>query len=95
MYASFHRNLIISVVVVSLLHLLVFVGGVYVIFQLNILPDVLGDLAEPLPRWLLVLSTPEPGFLRSIAMAGIACVLVFAVLANLGVRKLYRRTDSA
>jgi hypothetical protein len=95
MYASFHRNLIVSVVVISLFHLLVFVGGVYVIFQLNILPDVLGDLAEPLPRWLLVLSTPEPAFLRIIAIAGIACVLVFAVLANLGVRKLYRRTDSA
>jgi hypothetical protein len=95
MYASFHRNLKVSFVVISLFHLLVFVGGVYLIFQLNILPDVLGDLAETLPRWLMVLSTPEPGFLRIIALAGMACLLVFAVLANLGVRRLYRRTDSA
>jgi hypothetical protein len=95
MYASLHRNLIVSIVVISLFHLLVFAGGVYLIFRLNILPDVLGDLADPLPRWLLVLSRPEPGFLRMIALAGIASLLVFAVLANLGVRKLYRRTDSA
>ena len=95
MYASFHRNLIVSVVVISLFHLLVFVGGVYLIFRLNILPDALGDLAEPLPRWLLVLRTPQPGFLRIIALAGMASLLVFAVLANLGVRTLYRRTDSA
>jgi hypothetical protein len=95
MYASFHRNLIVSVVIISLFHLLVFVGGVYLIFQLKILPDVLGDLAEPLPAWLLILSTPEPGFLRIIALAGIAALVVFSVLANLGVRTLYRRTDSA
>jgi hypothetical protein len=95
MHAGFHRNLIVSVAVISLFHLLVFVGGVYLVFQLNILPDVLGDLDEPLPGWLLVLSTPEPAFLRIIALAGIACALLFAVLANLGVRKLYRRTDSA
>jgi hypothetical protein len=94
MYASFHRNLIVSIVVISLFHLLVVVAGVYLIFQMNILPDVLGDFAKPLPRWLLVLSRPEPGFQRIIALAGIASLLLFAVLANLGVRKLYRRTDS-
>ena len=95
MYARFHRNLIVSVLVIALFHLLVFFGGVYLVFQLNILPDVLGDLAEPLPRWLLVLSRPEPAFLRIFAMAGVASLLVFSVLANLGVRTLYRRTDSA
>lgn len=95
MYAGFHRNLIVWVVVTSLFHLLVFFTGAYLVFQLGILPDVLGDLDEPLPGWLLVLSRPEPAFLRIIALVGIACALVFAVLANLGVRKLYRRTDSA
>jgi hypothetical protein len=95
MYAGFHRNLIVSVVVIALFHLLVFFAGAYLVFQLGILPDVLGDLDEPLPGWLLVLSRPEPAFLRIIALAGIACALVFAVLANLGVHKLYRRTDSA
>ena len=95
MHAGFHRNLIVSVAVISLFHLLVFAGGVYLVFQLNILPDVLGDLDEPLPGWLSVLSPPEPAFLRIIALAGITCALVFAVLANLGVRTLYRRTDSA
>lgn len=95
MYASFHRNLILSVLIISLFHLLVFFAGIYLVFQLNILPDVLGDLAEPLPGWLLVLSRPEPQYLRIIALAGMACVLAFAVLANLGVRTLYRRTDSA
>jgi hypothetical protein len=95
MYARFYRNLIVSVLVIALFHLLVFVGGVYLVFQLNILPDVLGDLAEPLPRWLLVLNVPEPAFLRIVALAGMASLLVFSVLANLGVRTLYRRTDSA
>lgn len=95
MYASFHRNLIVSVLIISLFHLLLFVGGGYLVFQLNILPDVLGDLAEPLPRWLLVLNEPGPQYLRIIALAGMACLLVFAVLANLGVSTLYRRTDSA
>lgn len=65
------------------------------IFQLDILPDVLGDLAEPVPRWLLVMGTLEPGFLRITALTGMASLLLFAVLANLGVRTLYRRTDSA
>jgi len=95
MYASFHRNLIVSIAIISLFHLLVFFAGIYLIFQLNILPDVLGDLAKPLPGWLLVLSRAEPQYLRITAVAGMACVLVFAALANLGVRTLYRRTDSA
>jgi hypothetical protein len=95
MYASFHRNLILSVLIISLFHLLVFAGGVYLIFHLNILPDLLGKLAEPLPGWLLVLNKPDPESLRIVALAGMACLLVFAILANLGVRKLYRRTDSA
>jgi hypothetical protein len=95
MYASFHRNLIVSIVLVSLFHLLVFAGGVYLIFRLNVFPDVLGELVEPLPRWLLVFTRPEPGFQRLVALAGMSSLLVFAFLANLGVRKLYRRTDSA
>jgi hypothetical protein len=95
MYASFHRKLILSVLIISLFHLLVFAGGVYLIFQLNILPDVLGELAEALPGWLLIMSRPEPESLRIFALAGMACLLAFAVLANMGVRKLYRRTDSA
>jgi hypothetical protein len=95
MYVSFHRNLIVSVAVISLFHLLVFLGGVYLVFHLNILPNVLGDLADPLPRWLLFLNSSEPGFLRIIALTGMTSLLVFAILANLGVRTLYRRTDSA
>jgi hypothetical protein len=95
MYASFHRNLILSILIISLFHLLVFAGGVYLIVQLDILPDVLGDLDEPLPGWLLVLSRPEPQYLRIMVLSAVACLLVFSVLANLGVRKLYRRTDSA
>jgi hypothetical protein len=95
MYASFHRKLIPSVVIISLFHLFLFAGGVYLVFQLDILPDVLGQLSEPLPGWLLVLSRPDPTFLLIIVMAGIACLLVFASIANLGVRNLYRRTDSA
>ena len=95
MYASFHRRLILSVVIVSLFHLLLFAGGGYLIFQLDILPDVLGKLSEPLPGWLLVFSRPDPAFLLIIVLTGIACLLVFAFIANLGVRKLYRRTDSA
>jgi len=95
MYASFHRKLILSVLIISLFHLLLFVGGGYLIFQLDILPDVLGKLSEPLPGWLMVLSRPDPAFLLIIVLAGMACVLVFAFTANLGVRKLYRRTDSA
>jgi hypothetical protein len=95
MHGSFHRNLIVSITVISLFHLLVFLAGVFVVFQLNIFPDVLGDLAEPLPQWMLLLSSPEPEFLRIVALVGIASLLLFAVLANLGVRTLYRRTDSA
>lgn len=95
MSASFHRNLIVSVLVVSLFHLVLFAVGAYLVFQLDILPDVLGDLVEPVPRWLLVFGTLEPGFLRITALTGMASLLLFAVLANLGVRTLYRRTDSA
>lgn len=95
MYASFHRRLILSVMIISLFHLLLFAGGGYLIFQLDILPDVLGKLSEPLPGWLLVFSRPDPAFLLIIVLSGIACLLVFAFIANLGVRKLYRRTDSA
>jgi hypothetical protein len=95
MYARFHRNLIVSVVVISLVHLLVFLGGLFMVVHWNILPDVLGDLTQPMPRWMLVLSSPEPGFLRVVALAGVASMVIFSVLANLGVRTLYRRTDSA
>jgi len=95
MSASFHRNLIVSILVVSLFHLVLFAVGAYFVFQLDILPDVLGNLVEPVPRWLLVFGTLEPGFLRITALTGMASLLLFAVLANLGVRTLYRRTDSA
>jgi hypothetical protein len=95
MSVGFHRNLIVSVFVVSLFHLVLFAGGAYLVFQLDILPDVLGDLVEPVPRWMLVWGTLEPGFLRITALTGMAALLLFAVLANLGVRTLYRRTDSA
>ena len=95
MSASFHRNLIVSILVVSLFHLVLFAVGAYLVFQLDILPDVLGNLVEPVPRWLLVFGTLEPGFLRITALTGMASLLLFAVLANLGVRTLYRRTDSA
>jgi hypothetical protein len=95
MSVGFHRNLIVSIFVVSLFHLVLFAGGAYLIFQLDILPDVLGDLVEPVPRWMLVWGTLEPGFLRITALTGMASLLLFAVLANLGVRTLYRRTDSA
>jgi hypothetical protein len=95
MSVSFHKKLTVSILVVSLFHLVLFAVGAYLIFQLDILPDVLGDLAEPVPRWLLVMGTLEPGFLRITALTGMASLLLFAVLANLGVRTLYRRTDSA
>ena len=95
MSVGFHRNLIVSIFVVSLFHLVLFAGGAYLVFQLDILPDVLGNLVEPVPRWLLVFGTLEPGFLRITALTGMASLLLFAVLANLGVRTLYRRTDSA
>ncbi len=95
MSAIFHRNLIVSILVVSLFHLVLFAVGAYLVFQLDILPDVLGDLVEPVPRWLLVFGTLEPGFLRITALTGMASLLLFAVLANLGVRTRYRRTDSA
>jgi hypothetical protein len=95
MSVGFHRNLIVSIFVVSLFHLVLFAGGTYLVFQLDILPDVLGDLVEPVPRWMLVWGTLEPGFLRITALTGMASLLLFAVLANLGVRTLYRRTDSA
>lgn len=95
MSVSFHKKLTVSILVVSLFHLVLFSVGAYLIFQLDILPDVLGDLAEPVPRWLLVMGTLEPGFLRITALTGMASLLLFAVLANLGVRTLYRRTDSA
>lgn len=95
MSVSFHKKLTVSILVVSLFHLVLFAVGAYLIFQLDILPDVLGDLAEPVPRWLLVMGTLEPGFLRITALTGMAFLLLFAVLANLGVRTLYRRTDSA
>ncbi len=95
MSVSFHKKLTVSILVVSLFHLVLFAVGAYLIFQLDILPDVLGDLAEPVPRWLLVMGTLEPGFLRITALTGMASLLLFAILANLGVRTLYRRTDSA
>lgn len=95
MSTGFHRNLIVTTLVVSLFHLVLFAGGAYLVFQLDILPDVLGDLVEPVPRWMLVWGTLEPGFLRITALTGMASLLLFAVLANLGVRTLYRRTDSA
>jgi hypothetical protein len=95
MSVGFHRNLIVSIFVVSLFHLVLFAGGAYLVFQLDILPDVLGDLVEPVPRWMLVWGTLEPGFLRITALTGMASLLLFAILANLGVRTLYRRTDSA
>jgi len=95
MSVSFHKKLTVSILVVSLFHLVLFAVGAYLIFQLDILPDVLGDLAEPVPRWLLVMGTLEPGFLRITALTGMASLLLFAVLANLGVRTHYRRTDSA
>lgn len=95
MSTSFHRNLIVSTLVISLFHLVLFAGGAYFVFQLDILPEVLGNLVEPVPRWMLVWSTPEPGFLRITALTGMASLLLFAFLANLSVRTLYRRTDSA
>jgi hypothetical protein len=94
MATRFHRDLTVSIVAISLFHLVVFAVAVYLVFQLNILPDMLGDMTNPLPQWLLLLSMPEPGFLRIAAVTGIAAMLLFAVLANLGVRRLYRRTDS-
>lgn len=95
MSVSFHRNLIVSIFIVSLFHLVLFAAGVYLVFHLDILPHILGDFSEPLPKWLLVLSRPGPGFQRLAAAAGMAALLLFSALANLGVRTLYRRTDSA
>jgi len=95
MSVSFHRNLIVFIFVVSLFHLVLFAAGAYLVFHLDILPDVLGALVGPAPRWLLVFGSLEPGFLRIAALTGMASLLLFAVLANLGVRTLYRRTDSA
>jgi hypothetical protein len=95
MYDRFHRNLIVSVVVISLFHLFIFLGEVFLVFHWNILPDVLRELTQPMPRWLLILSSPESGFLRIVALASVASMVVFSLLANLGVNTLYRRTDSA
>jgi hypothetical protein len=95
MSPRFHRDLTLLIVVVSLFHLVLFALGVYLVFRLNILPDVLGELADPLPSWLMFLGSLQPVFLRTAALAGMACMLLFAILADLGVRTLYRRTDSA
>ncbi|MBN2554110.1 MAG: hypothetical protein JXB06_15135 [Spirochaetales bacterium] len=94
MATRFHRGLAVVVAAISLFHLAVFAVMVYLVFQLEVLPDVLGDLVNPLPPWLLLLSMPGPEFLRIAALAGMGSLLLFAVFANLGVRRLYRRTDS-
>ena len=95
MALRFHRNLAISILVISQFHLILFAVGVYLVFRLDISPDVLGQLTEPLPRWMLLLSRPSPMFLCWASLAGMASLLLFAILANLGVRARYRRTDSA
>jgi hypothetical protein len=95
MALKFHSNLVLSIVIVSLVHLFLFAAGLYFVFQLDILPDVLGRFSEPAPRWLLAFGTLEPHALRINAAAGMAGLIVFSLLANLGVRALYRRTDSA
>ncbi len=95
MALKFHSNLVLSIVIVSLVHLFLFAAGLYFVFQLEILPDVLGRFSEPAPRWLLAFGTLEPQALRINAATGMAGLLVFSLLANLGVRALYRRTDSA
>jgi hypothetical protein len=95
MSPRFHRNLTVLIVVIPLLHVVLFALGAYLVLRLNILPDVLGNLTESLPSWLMLLGSLQPVFLRTATLAGMACLLLFAVLANLGVRTLYRRTDSA
>lgn len=94
MYLGFRKNLIVSCIVISLFHLALFVAGSYFIFKLDIMPDVLGDLAEPAPAWLFAFSTDEPAGLRLNALVGIAALVFISVLMNLGVRSRYRRTDS-
>jgi len=91
----FQRRLQAAIVVISLIHLLLFAAAVYAIMRMDLLPDVLGQLSITLPRWMMVLNRPDPGFLRITALAGIGCLLLFSIFANLGVRTLYRRTDSA
>jgi hypothetical protein len=91
----FHRNLTVSIFVISLFHLILFAGGTYLVVHLDILPGELGGLAQPRLDWLMLLDSTGPEFLRITALAGMGCLLLFAFFANLGVRTLYRRTDSA
>lgn len=92
MNSPFQRAVLNSLLVLTLLHVALFAVGVVLVLRGGVLPDVLGPVAEPQPRWLLFTGSLQPEPLLRNTLLGLSGLLVFSLLANLAVRGLYSKT---
>jgi hypothetical protein len=94
MSSRFHRVVLTLLPVLSLLQLALAAVAAFFVLRQGILPDVLGEVAEPVPRWLLLTGSLQPEPLLVNSLIGISALLIFGLFANLGVRTLYSKTYS-
>lgn len=92
MTSRFHRTVLTALTLFSLLQIGLAVGASLLILQRGLLPDV--QVAEPEPKWLLLTGSLQPQTLLLNSLGGIAALLAFGLIANLGSRSLYSRTYS-
>jgi hypothetical protein len=94
MSSRFHRVMMTVLPVLSLLHLALLGVAAFLVLRRGILPDGLGQVVEPVPRWLLLAGSLQPQPLLVNSLIGIFSLVAFSLLANLGVRTLYSKTYS-
>jgi len=92
MSSRFQRAVLTGLPVYSALQAALAAGAAFLILQRGILPEL--QVAEPVPRWLLLTGSLQPQTLLFNSLAGVAALLAFSLIANLGVRSLYSRTYS-
>lgn len=92
MISRFHRAVLTLLPVLTLLQTGLAAAAAFLVVRRGILPDVLGDVAGPVPGWLMITGSLHPEALLVNTLVGIFALLAFSLLANLGVRTLYGKT---
>ena len=86
------RSIVLVSILVPLLLLALFAAGAYFALSRNLEAPSMSSVS--VPRWLMLPAPESPHALLLNLVASLAVFLVYALLANLGVRNLYSRTGA-
>jgi hypothetical protein len=86
------RRVVLASIVIPLVLAASFAGAAYLAFSRNLAPPNLTSVT--VPPWLMVPAPADPHALLVNLAASLSMLLLFAVLANLGIRNLYARTGA-